>query len=200
MENTTNAPPWYREITTNTMGPLKFVTARPISAPYSSCQCRIDSGDPSNPDRFARTTSGRLPLAAVTARAVLRDACGKSVPDVQDGGPSAGTNPRRAIGRDSRPSMQTLIPPTRASQTTEFSPPRQRSQRSSGSLSWSVTERITERTSKGFLRSGLRSAENTSPTTVKSQSGTAACGKGLTSRLPGSAVGIRRGNRSPGVT
>ncbi len=135
LEKTTNAPPWYREITTNTMGPLKLVTARPISAPYSSCQCRIDSGDPSKPDRFARTTSGRLPLAAVTARAVFRDACGNSVPDVHDGGPSAGTNPRRAIGRDSRPSMQTLIPPARASQTTEFSPPCQRSQRSSGSLS-----------------------------------------------------------------
>jgi len=96
--------------------------------------------------------------------------------------------------------MQTLIPPTRASQTTEFSPPRQRSQRSSGSLSWSVTERITERTSKGFLRSGFFSEENTSPTTVKSQSGTAACGNGRTSRFGGSVLWIRRGNRSPGFT
>ena len=87
LENTTNAPPWYRETTTKTMGPSKFVTARPISAPYSSCQWRIDSGDPSKPDRLASTTSGRFPLAALTARATLREDCGKSVPDVQDGGP-----------------------------------------------------------------------------------------------------------------
>ena len=59
---------------------------------------KIDSGDPSKPDRFASTTSGRLPLAAVTARAVFRDACGNSVPEVHAGGPSAGTNPRRGTG------------------------------------------------------------------------------------------------------
>src|SRR5665647_3418173 len=51
------------------MGPWKFTMARPISAPYSSCRCRIESGDPSKPDRLARTTTGRLPLAALMARA-----------------------------------------------------------------------------------------------------------------------------------
>ena len=48
-ENTTNAPPWYREITQNTIGPSKLTIARPISAPYSSWMFRSDSGDPSNP-------------------------------------------------------------------------------------------------------------------------------------------------------
>ncbi len=81
-ENTTNAPPWYREITQNTMGPRKFTIARPISAPYSSCSFRIDSGEPSKPDRFASTTSGRLPLAALIARAAFFDDRGNSVPAV----------------------------------------------------------------------------------------------------------------------
>ena len=92
-ENTTNAPPWKREITQNTIGPSKFTTARPISAPYSSWSERIDSGDPSNPERFASTTSGRDPLAALTARAIFFDDCGNSVPDVHWSGPSAGTGP-----------------------------------------------------------------------------------------------------------
>ena len=67
------------------------MTARPISAPYSSCQWRIDSGEPSKPDRLASTTSGRLPLAALIARATLREDCGNSVPEVHEDGPSAGT-------------------------------------------------------------------------------------------------------------
>ena len=47
--------------------------ARPISAPYSSCRLRIESGDPSKPDRFASTTRGRFPLAALIARAAFLD-------------------------------------------------------------------------------------------------------------------------------
>ena len=82
LENTTNAPPWYREITQNTIGPAKLTIARPISAPYSSCSLRIDSGEPSNPDRFASTTSGRLPLAALIARAAFLDERGNRVPAV----------------------------------------------------------------------------------------------------------------------
>ena len=31
-----------REITQKTIGPLKFTTALPISAPYSSCSLRMD--------------------------------------------------------------------------------------------------------------------------------------------------------------
>src|SRR5919205_1318543 len=89
-ENTTNAPPWYRDTTQNTIGPSKFTTARPISAPYSSCSLRIDSGDPSNPERFASTTTGRLPLAALMARAAFLDDCGKRVPAVHVSGPSVG--------------------------------------------------------------------------------------------------------------
>ena len=47
--------------------------ARPISAPYSNWMFRSDSGEPSNPDRFASTTNGRLPLAALIAlRRLLR--------------------------------------------------------------------------------------------------------------------------------
>ena len=56
--------------------------ARPISAPYSSWRLRIDSGDPSKPDRLASTTTGRLPLAALIARAAFFDERGKSVPAV----------------------------------------------------------------------------------------------------------------------
>ena len=81
-EKTTNAPPWYREITQNTIGPRKLTIARPISAPYSSWSLRSDSGEPSKPDRFASTTSGRLPLAALIARAAFFEDCGKSVPEV----------------------------------------------------------------------------------------------------------------------
>jgi hypothetical protein len=43
---------------------------------------RIESGDPSNPERFARTTSGRFPLAELIARAAFFDDRGKSVPAV----------------------------------------------------------------------------------------------------------------------
>jgi hypothetical protein len=64
--------------------------ARPISAPYSSCTLRSDSGEPSKPDRLASTTSGRLPLVALIARAVFFDDLGNSVPAVHWSGPSAG--------------------------------------------------------------------------------------------------------------
>src|SRR6266704_5890923 len=100
------------------MGPRKLTTARPISAPYSSCHERIDSGEPSKPDRLARMTTGRLPLAALIALAILRDDWGNNVPDVQLGGPSAGRWSRRESVRDSIPSMHTGIPPTCASHTT----------------------------------------------------------------------------------
>ena len=56
--------------------------ARPISAPYSSCRLRIDSGEPSKPDRLASTTRGRLPLAELIARAAFFDDFGNSVPAV----------------------------------------------------------------------------------------------------------------------
>src|ERR1700746_2011263 len=84
------------------MGPSKLTTARPISAPYSSCSRRIDSGDPSNPERLASTTTGRLPLAAFMARATFLDDRGKRVPDVHWSGPSAGTDPLRGKASDSR--------------------------------------------------------------------------------------------------
>ena len=69
-------------MTQNTIGPSKFTIARPISAPYSSWNRRIDSGDPSNPDKFASTTTGRLALAALIARAVFFDDRGNRVPAV----------------------------------------------------------------------------------------------------------------------
>src|SRR3954454_21735573 len=94
-ENTTNAPPWYRDTRQKTIGPSKLTTARPISAPYSSCSWRSDSGDPSNPERFARTPSGRLPLAALIARAVFFDDLGNSVREVTGVGRSAHSRPPR---------------------------------------------------------------------------------------------------------
>src|SRR3712207_7113397 len=117
-ENTTNAPPWYRDTTQNTIGPSKLTTARPISAPCSSCSWRSDSGDPSKPDRFASTTSGRFPLAALIARAIFFDDRGNSVPAVNTVGPSIGVGPRRGSGRDSTPSSATGCPPRCASCTT----------------------------------------------------------------------------------
>ena len=69
-------------MTQKTIGPWKLTIARPISAPYSSCRLRIESGDPSKPERFASTTSGRLPLAALIARAAFFDDRGNSVPAV----------------------------------------------------------------------------------------------------------------------
>ena len=92
-EKTTNAPPWKREITQNAIGPSKSTIARPISAPYSSCSRRIDSGEPSKPARLASTTSGRRPEAALIARAIFFEASGNSVPEVHCSGPSAGTVP-----------------------------------------------------------------------------------------------------------
>src|SRR5829696_10496562 len=92
-ENTTKAPPWYREIRQNTIGPSKLTMARPISAPYSSCTRRSDSGEPSKPDRLASTTTGRLPLAALMARATFFDDNGNRVPADHEVGPSAGTGP-----------------------------------------------------------------------------------------------------------
>src|SRR5450756_2649832 len=96
-------------MTQKTIGPLKLTMARPISAPYSSCIMRSDSGEPSNPDRFASTTRGRLPLAALMARAVFLDDLGNRVPAVHWSGPSAGSQPRRGIGRDSMPSISICL-------------------------------------------------------------------------------------------
>ena len=72
---------------------------------------RIDSGDPSKPERLASTTSGRLPLVALIARAIFLEPCGKSVLDVQRSGPSAGMNPGRDRFCASNPSRQTGHPP-----------------------------------------------------------------------------------------
>ena len=105
--------------------------ARPISAPYSSCRLRIESGEPSKPDRLASTTTGRLPLAALIARAVFFDERGNSVPAVQMSGPSLGGKPRRGIGRDSMPIRQTGRPPRWASKTTDMSASAIPAQRSS---------------------------------------------------------------------
>src|SRR5665647_3463434 len=127
------------------MGPWKFTMARPISAPYSSCRCRIESGDPSKPDRLARTTTGRLPLAALMARAVFFEERGNSVPAVQMSGPSLGGNPRRGWGLDSIPINDTGNPPRWASKTTEVSASAMPAHRSSTSWSWSVTARILVR-------------------------------------------------------
>jgi hypothetical protein len=63
-------------MTHNVIGPSKFTIARPISAPYSSCSRRIDSGEPSKPARFASTTRGRRPDAALIARAIFLEEAG----------------------------------------------------------------------------------------------------------------------------
>ena len=92
------------------------------------------------------------------------------------------------------PIRQTGQPPRCASCTTAVSASAIPAQRSSTGWSWSDSARITVRMSKGFLRSGLCSAEKISPTVVKSLSGMA-CGKPETSRSTGSVVAARRGRR-----
>jgi hypothetical protein len=173
--------------------------ARPISAPYSSCRLRSDSGDPSKPDRLAITTSGRLPLAALIARAVFFDERGNSVPAVQTSGPSAGKLPRRGSGRDSMPTTVTGWPPRCASTTTEVSASAMPAHRSSTAWSWSAIARMTVRMSNAFFRSGLAVAEKMSPTVVNSLAG-CWCGNSRTSRSRGSLVSAGRGQRSPGAT
>ncbi len=74
----------------------------------------------------------------------------------------------------------------------------QAAQRSRTSWSWSTTARITVRMSKAFLRSGLASEDQMSPTVVKSLIGWS-CGKSRTSRSIGSLVSARRGEDSPGA-
>ena len=141
-----------------------------------------------------------MPLAPLIARAILRDDCGNSVPEVYDDGPPAGTNPRRATVWDSMPSRHTGMPPTCASHTIAVSAPRHWLQRSSGSESASATARITERMSNGFLRSALWVAEKTSPTVAMSEPAIGVCGAVRTSRSIGSVVARRRGHASPGTT
>ena len=59
--------------------------------------------------------------------------------------------------------------------------------------------RITERMSKGFLRSGLVAAPKTSPSTANSVAGPE-CGDTEISRSSGSVVRAGRGKRSPCIT
>src|SRR6185503_20177644 len=104
-------------------GPAKFTTARAISAPYSSWSLRIDSGEPSKPDRLARITAGRTPLAALSARATFLLDSGNSVPPVHADGPSAGWSPPRSTLRLSIPIRLIGCPPRQASQTIAVSAP-----------------------------------------------------------------------------
>ena len=176
---------------------MKLTIARPISAPYSSCSCRSDSGEPSKPDRLASTTSGRLPLAVLIDRAAFFDDRGNSVPAVNVVGPSTGTRPRRGSGRDSMPSISTGCPPRCASSATTPSASTMSTQRSSVGWSASATARMIERMSNGFLRPGL-SREDLARRVAKSVPGPA-CGESETSRSTGSVDGAGRGNRSPGA-
>ena len=96
-------------MTHRTNGPSKLTRALPISAPYSNCRRRSDSGEPSKPERLASITTGRLPLAALIARATFFDDSGNSVPADHWVGPSAGVTPWRGSGRDSIPRTVTAV-------------------------------------------------------------------------------------------
>jgi hypothetical protein len=66
------------DTTTRTIGPRKLVTAQPISAPYSSCQVRVLSGEPSNPLRHSaslRSQSRRVPGPRAGGDSAERRAC-----------------------------------------------------------------------------------------------------------------------------
>ena len=154
-------------MTQNRIGPSNSTTALPISAPYSSCRSRIDSGDPSKPDRFATSTTGQIPLAARMARAALREEFGNSVPLIHTAGPSGGPGRRRGIGWDSMPTKQTGCPFIWPCIATVVSPPAMSAHRSSSGASWSLIARITSRIANGFLRPGLVASETTSPIVAK---------------------------------
>ncbi len=141
---------------------------------------------------------GRRPEAALIARAIFLEASGNSVPDVHWSGPSAGTGPWRGWGRDSMPSSATGQPPRWASHATAMSASRIPFQRSSGGRSASMTARMTERMSNGFLRPGLVDSAKISPTVRRSESG-ARCGEAPTSPLRGGPADARRrrGGRAP---
>ena len=132
-------------MTTKTIGPSKSTTARAISAPYSSWRRRSDSGLPSNPDRLASTTTGRLPDADRMARATFLDDSGYSVPPAHSDGPSTGTPPSVGAVVDSIPIRVTAWPPMRDSQTTAVlasAMVRHRSRTASPSTRASMTERM----------------------------------------------------------
>ena len=199
-EKTTNAPPWKREMTQNAIGPSKLTIARPISAPYSSWSRRIDSGDPSKPARFASTTSGRRPDAALIARASFLEAAGNSVPDVHCSGPSAGTAPKRGSGRDSmpeqrhRPAAQAGVPGDGDLRLAHPGPALER-------LAVAVDHRAHHRADVERLlaaRVGLLGEDLARRSADRSRAPRAA--RCETSRSTGSSLSPRRGKRSPGAT
>ena len=147
---------------------------------------------------MASTTSGRLPDAALIARAAFFDDRGNSVPAVHWSGPSVGKLPRRWIGRDSTPRTVTGWPPRWASRTTVVSASAIPAHRSSTAWSWSVTARMTVRMSNGFFRSGLAVEEKTSPTVVNSLDGWL-CGNVPDVPVARVRVGAGRAQRSPGA-
>ena len=70
-------------------------------------------------------------------------------------------------------------------------------QRSSVAWSVSATPFMSERMSKGFLRSALLAGSKISPSVVNPSPW---CGASRTSRSTGSWLGAGRGKRSPGTT
>jgi hypothetical protein len=161
---------------------------------------RSDSGEPSKPDRFASTTTGRLPDAALIARATFFEDCGKSVPPFQDSGPSAGWKPSRGTLRLSMPISVIGWPPTCASQTIAVSPPTQAFQRSRKPPSMSINARITARIAKGRLRPGFVSSSKSSPTVARPSASPGASGLVAIERWRSSRVARIRGPFSPGTT
>ena len=146
------------------------------------------------------STTGRLPLAALSARATFFDDSGKSVPPVHSAGPSDGTI---ALARDVAGSRcrsgRPGCPPRCASQTIAVSAPDQRRQRSSQPPSWSTSARITARIANGRLRPGLVRSSKISPTRLEAVVGVARV-RGRRRRRARRIARWRaaRGRRSPG--
>ena len=160
---------------------------------------RSDSGEPSKPDRFASTTTGRLPLAALIARAIFFDDSGNSVP----GRPLVGTVGRQEAGRGSgRDSM----PRTRHRLAAEVGVqdhrrvgvrhPRPALERRVVLVDRRAHQRadVERLLALGVALGGEDVADR------GEAAPTPACGDARTSRSTGSVVGARRGNRSPGAT
>src|SRR5438093_1012479 len=163
-------------------------------------QLRSDSGEPSKPERLARMTTGRLPLAASRARATFLDERGNSVPAFHAAGPSSGRLPSRGTFWLSIPIRQIGTPPRCASHTIADSAPAHERHRSRWPPSWSMSARMTARMANGRFRPGLVASSKISPTVANPWSCSGGYGYCRMSRLTGSIVRCRRGPASPGTT
>ena len=186
------------------MGPRKFTTARPISAPYSSCTLAQRLGRPVEARQVGQ--HHERPVAARRVdrpRRLLRRLREQRARGERRGPVDRHTARAAASGRDSMPSICTGWPPRCASRTMTPSASIMSTQRSNVGWSASATARMTDRMSNGFLRPGF-SVKTCADFVVKSVPGARvrrrrdvpvdrdrSKGQAAGSSSPGALVGVR---------